>query len=136
LKNKEFTEIIEEILTPLVGYYSNHTRQRLAFFFDDAPETAQVKGLEVVVRPKTSGYQRVFSMKKSRTSIFFITLIQHEGDITIYDAEEKLREFFDSYPEVISYESREPNKADTTQQRKPILICRVEILEFSSGCVC
>jgi hypothetical protein len=86
--NTELERIIKETCRPYFGYYRYNNQQRPAFCFDSGHREGDVSGLEIILSPAGRTKKRVLTY--SYVSTHAIQLIQHEGDLSIYEAESKL----------------------------------------------
>lgn len=88
MNNKEMEQLVKEVCRPYFGYYRYNNQQRPAFCFGSGHREGDVSGLEVILLPAGRTRKRVLT--SSFVSSHAIQLIQHEGDLTIYEAESKL----------------------------------------------
>lgn len=83
---KKLVADLSIILSDHLGYYTYQNQQYLAISFANSTRNGNCHGLEVVVLPLGRVKKRVIT--QSYCYHFAIQLINHEGETTIYEAEE------------------------------------------------
>lgn len=122
--NDEMMDSVREILKGKIGKYRGGTKTIDAIYFDAAPESTDVEGLEVIVSPKSSVTER-HGCCSEVTSRWMISLIQHHGRVTIYDAVDDLI--------AIGQNTRSIwNKVDRAIGLKPACVVQIETV-YTTG---
>lgn len=123
IDNDEMMDSIRSLLADKLGVYKSGNKELPAIYFDSAPETTDVIGLEVIVSPKSSVSER-FGCCNEVTSTWTISLIQHHGRVTIYDAVDALTAIGQKYRSIW-------NKLDRAIGLKPACVVRIETVYTS-----
>jgi hypothetical protein len=115
MNNKEFEVHVRKAINPYLGYYRNGNIQKPAYCFGSGTREGDVSGLEIIQIPAGRTRKRVLT--SSYVTSHGLQLIQHEGKLTIYEAESKLFKMAVSLgaADVVS----KPIYPDTTQNLLP-----------------
>jgi hypothetical protein len=129
MNNSEIEKLVKEVCRPYFGYYRYNNQQRPAFCFGSGHREGDVSGLEVILAPAGRTRKRVLT--SSYVSTHAIQLIQHEGDLNIYEAESKLfkRLIAEGAVDVIS----KPVTSDSKQELLPAFLMMAYFL-FDDCC--
>ena len=114
MKNTEFYKLIKTILSSnsnLIGTYNSTVP---AMSFDGNYAVANVKGLEVVVRPGKT-LQKNFNSCHVTEKVFFVLLTQNEGINTIYEAVDRLENYYLFNRVETRYMNADPKQGDKPQ---------------------
>jgi hypothetical protein len=120
VNNEQMLQSVQSLLLPLLGFYVYDGRRKPAIYFDNAPETADVEGLEVIVPPGSAVTERNGCCNVKRIS-WYLSLVQHNGRLTIYDAVEQLQR--------LGIETRCIwNTTDRVQGLKPACVVKIVVV--------
>ena len=90
ITNDDMYQAAKLVLLPHLGYYATDNNVRLpAIYFDSAPEVSNVFGLECIIPPRISN-NRHHGCVTTSYYVWYISLVNHPGRQTIYDAAEEL----------------------------------------------
>lgn len=87
--NTEMVEAIRQLTIGFLGFYVVGSTRKPAIYFDNAPEASNVEGLEIIVPPMSAVTARDGCIT-TKTMTWYVSLIQHQGRLTIYEAVEAL----------------------------------------------